>query len=206
MPWSISCGLGLKVPHGYKVMNCCVYCRYSVLENYLFVGRNGGTLLALGAASLFNHSKQPNFNYTIDHKQLVIRFRAARDIAPNEELTITYGSDSKLWFNNMSVISAESSVSMLHDYLDDESLLLAGLQIWFITMCECYLLHLCQKFYIYIISGSWCLGPLTSQDWKEVRFLLMLCVPHTMYICVPNCVLYQHHKFPSLWLLTKVLH
>ena len=110
-------------------MNCCVYCRHSVLEYYLFVGRNGSMLLALGAASLFNHSKQPNLNYTVDHEQLVIRFRAARDIAPNEELTITYGSDSKLWFKDMSVISATSSVNMLHEYLDDESSFLASLQI-----------------------------------------------------------------------------
>lgn len=85
--------------------------------------------MALGAASLFNHSKQPNLNYTVDHEQLVIRFRAARDIAPNEELTITYGSDSKLWFKDMSVISATSSVNMLHEYLDDESSFLASLQI-----------------------------------------------------------------------------
>jgi len=128
---SISRGVLVEVAHCIQISKYEYehHLRHSVLENYLFVGRNGGMLLALGAASLFNHSKQPNLNYTIDHEQLVIRFRAARDIAPNGELTITYGSDSKLWFKDMSVISAESSVSMLHDYLDDETLFLASLQI-----------------------------------------------------------------------------
>jgi len=87
-------------------------------------------LMALGVGSLFNHSQQPNLNYTIDHDQLVIKYRAARAIAPQEELTITYGSSSKLWFEDKSVDSTESSrPSMLHDYLDDENAFLGGLQV-----------------------------------------------------------------------------
>lgn len=100
-----------------------------MLEHYLYVGRDGGMLLALGVGSLFNHSQQPNLNYTIDHDQLVIRFRAARAIAANEELTITYGSSSKLWFEDRSVDSLESSrISMVHEHVDDESGFLGGFQ------------------------------------------------------------------------------
>lgn len=86
--------------------------------------------MALGVGSLFNHSQQPNLNYTIDHDQLVIEYRAARVIAPQEELTITYGSSSKLWFVDKSVASTDSSrPSMLHEHLDDENAFLGCLQI-----------------------------------------------------------------------------
>jgi tRNA-specific adenosine deaminase 3 len=98
-----------------------------VLEHYLYVGRDGGMLLALGVGSLFNHSQQPNLNYTVDHDQLVIRYRAARAIAAHEELTITYGSSSKLWFEDKSVQS--SRVSMMHEDLDDETGFLGGFQL-----------------------------------------------------------------------------
>jgi len=87
-------------------------------------------LLSLGVGSLFNHSQHPNLNYTVDHDQLIIRYRAARAIAAQEELTITYGSSSKLWFEDKSVDSTESSrTSMLHDYLDDENAFLGVLQV-----------------------------------------------------------------------------
>ncbi|KAG0580211.1 hypothetical protein KC19_4G156800 [Ceratodon purpureus] len=104
--------------------------RYSVLEHYLYVGRDGGMLMALGVGSLFNHSQQPNLNYTVDHDQLIISYRAARDIAAQEELTITYGSSSKLWFVDRSMDSVESSrISMLHEDLDDEAGFLGAFQL-----------------------------------------------------------------------------
>lgn len=45
--------------------------RFTVFENYLFKGRAGVMLLALGAASLFNHSRTPNMDYRIDHSNKV---------------------------------------------------------------------------------------------------------------------------------------
>lgn len=98
-----------------------------MLEHYLYVGRNGDMLMALGVGSLFNHSQQPNLNYSIDHDQLVIRYRAARAIAAHEELTITYGSSSKLWFEDKSVDATKNN--MLHEYMDDENAFLGGLQV-----------------------------------------------------------------------------
>lgn len=103
--------------------------RYSVLEHYLYVGRNGCMLMALGVGSLFNHSKQPNLYFAIDHDHLVIRYEAARNIAAHEELTICYGSESKLWFEDRSVNTLQNSSSMVHEYMDDETSFLAGLQL-----------------------------------------------------------------------------
>ncbi len=98
-----------------------------MLEHYLFGGRNGDLLLALGVGSLFNHSKQPNLSYTVDQQLQLIHFRAARDIAANEELTIFYGDN--LWFEDSSAFAASSPNSMLHQHLDEEHAFLAGLQL-----------------------------------------------------------------------------
>lgn len=85
--------------------------------------------MALGVGSLFNHSKQPNLYFAIDHDHLVIRYEAARNIAAHEELTICYGSESKLWFEDRSVNTLQNSSSMVHEYMDDETSFLAGLQL-----------------------------------------------------------------------------
>lgn len=55
-------------------------------------------LLALGVGSLFNHSQTPNLDYRIDQKNAVIKYFAAKDIEPEEELFIFYGSN--LWFTD----------------------------------------------------------------------------------------------------------
>jgi len=49
-----------------KRLKCTKGCRFSVFENYLFKGLNGEHLLALGIASLFNHSSKPNLDYRVD--------------------------------------------------------------------------------------------------------------------------------------------
>jgi len=41
-------------------------------------------------ASMLNHSCEPNLDVTFPHNNGVVRFTAARDIARNEQLTISY--------------------------------------------------------------------------------------------------------------------
>ena len=90
-------------------------------------------LLALGVGSLFNHSRNPNLDYRIDHDQLVIKFFAAHDIVHDEELTIFYGN--KLWFKDTTkALSADglkglSSDTTLHDHMDDEDAFLGQLTL-----------------------------------------------------------------------------
>lgn len=128
---SICKGVVVEVAHCIRIpkQEYEDHLRYSVLEHYLYVGRNGCMLMALGVGSLFNHSKQPNLYFAIDHDHLVIRYEAARNIAAHEELTICYGSESKLWFEDRSVNTLQNSSSMVHEYMDDETSFLAGLQL-----------------------------------------------------------------------------
>jgi SET domain-containing protein len=55
--------------------------------------------LALGLGSMFNHSNKPNVGFQRDFDNKVIRYTTLREIQPNEELCISYGSN--LWFPDM---------------------------------------------------------------------------------------------------------
>ncbi|KAK9823637.1 hypothetical protein WJX72_004376 [[Myrmecia] bisecta] len=55
------------------------HARHTVFEHYLFHGKDGQMLLALGVGSLFNHSRQPNLDYRIDHSGLIIRRHRSHD-------------------------------------------------------------------------------------------------------------------------------
>jgi hypothetical protein len=46
--------------------------------------------LALGYGSLYNHSDHPNLTFQRDPEKLTITFRALREIAAGEQLTISY--------------------------------------------------------------------------------------------------------------------
>lgn len=67
----------------------------SVLSDFCF---NWGdheeeTAIALGHASLFNHSYQPNAYAELRVRQRLIEFTALRDIEEGEEITINYNGD-----------------------------------------------------------------------------------------------------------------
>ena len=59
-------------------------------------------VLALGYASLYNHSKEPNCKYKIDRKYKAITFKATKNILKGEEILFNYkgnsSSKSPLWF------------------------------------------------------------------------------------------------------------
>ena len=62
--------------------------------NYSFKYDNlkkGHGAIALGYGSLYNHRDDPNADYEIRYKKLIIK--AVRDIRPGEEIFISYGDD-----------------------------------------------------------------------------------------------------------------
>ena len=56
--------------------------------------------LALGIGSIFNHNKYPNVSYSIDTHTLTITFKTIAHIQVGDELCISYGPESKLWWRS----------------------------------------------------------------------------------------------------------
>lgn len=56
--------------------------------------------LALGAASIANHSETPNAHLVplIHNDRIIISLRSKVTISANEEITISYGQPDDLWF------------------------------------------------------------------------------------------------------------
>ena len=87
-------------------------------------------LLALGVGSLFNHSQKPNLDYRVDHDQLVIRYFAAREIMPEEELTIFYGN--RLWFEDTNATNEQNrlrNANTSHEHMDNEDTFLGNMTL-----------------------------------------------------------------------------
>ena len=88
-------------------------------------------LLAMGVGSLFNHSRRPNLDYRVDHDNLVINYFAARNVSPEEELTIFYGGD--LWFEDASFschgTNGVHDASTLHEHMDNEDTFLGSMTL-----------------------------------------------------------------------------
>lgn len=67
----------------------------NVLPAYVFEYGKGKVALALGFGSLYNHSYKPNARYD-DAGSQVKEYRALRDIAAGEEITINYNGAEDL--------------------------------------------------------------------------------------------------------------
>ncbi|KZT53134.1 cytidine deaminase-like protein [Calocera cornea HHB12733] len=77
--------------------------RHTVLDHYTFIWRIPGQpkpsmALALGLGSMFNHSSRPNVSFNRNIAAQTIEYTTTRDIAPEEELCISYGDSARLWF------------------------------------------------------------------------------------------------------------
>ncbi len=63
---------------------------------------NGIICIAMGFASIYNHSYPSNADYAMDHETGTMDIFAVRPIAPGEEITINYTGDpdnpSRQWF------------------------------------------------------------------------------------------------------------
>lgn len=97
---------------------------HTVLEHYVFNRPGGGKLLALGLGSLFNHSSTPNLDYRVDSANSTVRFFAARDIVPDEELSIFYGN---VWFEDKTPVTVGET--SMHEHMEDENAFLAALEL-----------------------------------------------------------------------------
>jgi len=58
------------------------------LKTYLYIWSKDKVAVSLGYGSLYNHSYEPNAKYV--HGQSTLTYRALRDIAAGEEITINY--------------------------------------------------------------------------------------------------------------------
>ena len=68
--------------------------------------RAGSLAMALGYGSMYNHDSPANMTYEALPKKFALRFRAARDIAAGEELTINYSggvAEDDRWFSRRGI-------------------------------------------------------------------------------------------------------
>lgn len=65
----------------------------NILENYTFVWntKKKSAAILLGFGSLYNHTTNPNADYTKKLKEGVMVFKATKTIKKGEEITINYG-------------------------------------------------------------------------------------------------------------------
>ena len=65
--------------------------------------------VALGLGSIFNHSNwKQNVGFYRDEDNALLRYVALCDICVDEELFISYGCDSALWFESIEETSAQT--------------------------------------------------------------------------------------------------
>ncbi len=82
------------------IQDTCIY-------NYIFTWEDpqypeSTNALAMGICQFINHSYQPNLIYLYDYEEQTIEFKAIRNIAKGEELTVNYNGkirdNSPVWF------------------------------------------------------------------------------------------------------------
>jgi uncharacterized protein len=70
----------------------------TALRGYVYQRSRGAGAIALGLASLYNHSVAPNAECELVVEKETLVVRALRTIAAGEEITICYTDESDLWF------------------------------------------------------------------------------------------------------------
>ena len=78
--------------------------RGTLIERYVFAWGRGGRLNAmpLGLGGVFNHADDPNLDWRPSPRLESLIFRARRDIAAGQQLTIDYGwteAERRRWFD-----------------------------------------------------------------------------------------------------------
>jgi SET domain-containing protein len=63
----------------------------SIIESYWYEVRGKWSAIGLGYTSLYNHSKEPNADFSINAKRRTITIKATKTITRDEEITINYG-------------------------------------------------------------------------------------------------------------------
>ena len=70
------------------------------LRGYVYQRRRGAGAIALGLGSLYNHSGDPNAACELDLDDECLFVTARRAIDAGDEITISYGEESDLWFTS----------------------------------------------------------------------------------------------------------
>lgn len=68
------------------------------LRGYVYERARGAGAFALGLGSLCNHSADPNAECELDLDDDTLVIRARCPIDPGDEITISYGDETDLWF------------------------------------------------------------------------------------------------------------
>ena len=70
----------------------CRHNKHTIIERYQY-DWNGGSAIALGNGSLFNHSAEANVVFKQDYRRNKMVFKSTRPIKAGEQLFIDYGYD-----------------------------------------------------------------------------------------------------------------
>jgi SET domain-containing protein len=91
-----------------EVVECCPVLSVSArdrallertrLRGYVYQRRRGAGAIALGLGSLYNHSGDPNAACQLDLDDECLVITARRAIDAGDEITISYGEETDLWF------------------------------------------------------------------------------------------------------------
>ncbi|MEH2346467.1 MAG: SET domain-containing protein [Nostoc sp.] len=86
----------------------------TILGNYYYDWEDKAAAIALGLASLFNHSYEPNTYYVKKFAEGEVELIAYRDIQAGEEITANYNGSpndkSPIWFDVVNEISSFTSL------------------------------------------------------------------------------------------------
>jgi len=63
----------------------------TVIESYWYQVRGKWSAIGLGHTSLYNHSEEPNADFSINSRRRTITIKALKPIRRDEEITINYG-------------------------------------------------------------------------------------------------------------------
>ncbi|TAK78347.1 MAG: SET domain-containing protein-lysine N-methyltransferase [Gammaproteobacteria bacterium] len=90
---------GKTIKKGEKIEECYIIISKGgdkVLEDYYFDAR-GKNAIFTGFGIIYNHSDEPNADYTINVKKRVATIKAAEIIRKGEEIFVSYGEK---WFSS----------------------------------------------------------------------------------------------------------
>ena len=75
----------------------------TLLFDYYFAWKKGGSAIALGKGSLYNHSYKPNAVYKKNFGNNTLTFVALKEIKKGEEILVNYNGDpgcrEEVWFD-----------------------------------------------------------------------------------------------------------
>lgn len=93
---------GEKIEECYFILSDC---EDDILIDFIF-DAGGRSALILGYGSLYNHSENPNAEYSINRRTKITTFKASRTIKKGEEIFICYGDE---WFSSRDLNKKELS-------------------------------------------------------------------------------------------------